>query len=102
MFEQHGRDLAWDSKRVQMGSCFCNGTGGEGVVTYYFTLVTSMLIQLRVTKPKVAYRQILSKDDLVKLKKWAFLQRSLKHLRVNVAARGNRNNCTRSLRVLAC
>ena len=33
VFEQHGCDLAWDSKRVQMGSRFWNATGGEGAAT---------------------------------------------------------------------
>ena len=47
VFEQHGCDLTWDSKRVQMGSCFCNGKAGEGAITYYFNLVTSLPILLR-------------------------------------------------------
>ena len=47
VFEQHGCDLTCDSKRVQMGSCFCNGTAGEGALTNYFNLVTSLLILLR-------------------------------------------------------
>ena len=38
VFEQHDCDLAWGSKRVQMGSRFCNGTGGESAVTYYLIL----------------------------------------------------------------
>ncbi len=50
VFERHGCDLAWDSKRVQMGSRSCNGTAGEGAVTYYFNLVTSLLILLRAAK----------------------------------------------------
>ena len=50
VFEQHGYDLAWDSKRVQMKSCFCNGTAGEGAVTNYLNLVTSLLILLRAAK----------------------------------------------------
>ena len=50
VFEQHGCDLAWDGKRVPMGSCFCNGTAGEGAVTHYFNLVTSLRILLRTAK----------------------------------------------------
>ena len=85
-----------------MGSRFCNGIGGEGAVTDYFNFVTSLLLLLRAAKLKVADRQILSKDDPIRLKKWAFLQRPLKHLRANVAPRGNRNNRSRPLRILAC
>ena len=37
VFERHGCDLAWDSKRVQMGSRSCNGTAGEGA--YHIILI---------------------------------------------------------------
>ena len=50
VFEQHGCTLAWDRKRVQMGSCFFNETAGEGAVIYYFNLVTGLLILLRAAK----------------------------------------------------
>ena len=49
-----------------------------------------------------ACRRIFRKDASVWLKKRAFLQRPLKHLRANVTTRGNRNNRACPFRILAC
>ena len=63
---------------------------------------TSLRMLLRAEKQKAAHRQIFRKSAAVLLEKRAFIQRPLKHLRINITARGNRNNRVCPFWVLAC